>query len=261
MSNAMDHSRFTLASLKQDLIDNNLHLKAVIQVCPGLPYSRTILHTSSLFQDILAFRGTLPELEVLNEAGREKITTIRRCIDRLDNFAHDEGDNELIKSVENHRQQLLRTTQAFRKANISTMLEIEKADKQELFSMSSDPAKQELRHRGSAASASTGGSGSSSSRASLLTQQESVTDKMLSITRHLSETTQKSAATLEQLVASSTSIESTRDEMAATGGTISLSGKLLTKYGRRECTDKVLLFIAFTFFIMCVIYIVYKRLF
>lgn len=29
---AMDNSRFTLATLKQDLIDNNLHLKAVIQV-------------------------------------------------------------------------------------------------------------------------------------------------------------------------------------------------------------------------------------
>lgn len=239
----MDNARFTLASLKQDLIDSNLHLKAVIQ-------------------DILAFRGTLPELEVLNESGREKITSIRRCIDRLDNFARDEGDAELTKSVENHRQQLHRTTQAFRKANISTMLEIEKNDKQELFSMATninDPSKssprQELRQRSSAAAAK------SNSRASLLTQQDSVTEKMLSITRHLSETTQKSAATLEQLVASSSSVETTRDELMSTGGSISLSGKLLTKYGRRECTDKVLLFIAFTFFIMCVIYIVYKRLF
>lgn len=134
------------------------------------------------------------------------------------------------------------------------MLEIEKSAKQELFSMSTDP-KSELRHRGTS-TASTG-----NSRASLLTQQDSVTDKMLSITRHLSETTQKSAATLEQLVASSSSVETTRDELMATGGSISLSGKLLTKYGRRECTDKVLLFLAFTFFIMCVIYIVYKRLF
>lgn len=255
----MDHSRFTLSTLKQDLIDNNLHLKAVIQVIPSI--SGSLVHFSwphHSFQDILAFRGTLTELETLNEAGREKITSIRRCIDRLDNFARDEGDIELTKSVENHRQQLYRTTQAFRKANISTMLEIEKSDKQDLFSMSTEPKQQELRNRGNATSTT---NPSGHARASLLSQQDSVTEKMLSITRHLSETTQKSAATLEQLAASSTSVESTRDELAATGGSISLSGKLLTKYGRRECTDKVLLFIAFIFFIMCVIYIVYKRLF
>lgn len=250
----MDNSRFTLASLKQELIDNNLHLKAVIQVsCPSILFSLFLTFLS--FQDILVFRGTIPELETLNEAGREKITAIRRCIDRLENVARDEGDVELTKAVENHRQQLYRTTQAFRKANISTMLEIEKADKQELFSVSAEP-KNELRHRSGATNSSSG-----NARASLLTQQDSVTEKMLSITRHLSETTQKSAATLEQLVASSSSVETTRDELASTGGSISQSGKLLSKYGRRECTDKVLLFMAFTFFIMCVIYIVYKRLF
>lgn len=71
------------------------------------------------------------------------------------------------------------------------MLEIEKSDKQELFSMARSPEESsELRQRGS-------GRGD---RTSLLSQHESVTEKMLSITRHLSETTQKSAATLEQLV-------------------------------------------------------------
>lgn len=144
-----------------------------------------------------------------------------------------------------------RTLQSFRKANVSTMLEIEKADKQDLFSMTDGKAEQELRFRGR----------NQSGRGSLLSQQDSVTEKMLSVTRHLSETTQKSAATLEQLVASSGHIDSTRDELVNTGGSISQSGKLLTKYGRRECTDKVLLFIAFTFFLMCVFYIVQKRLF
>lgn len=178
---------------------------------------------------------------------------IRRCIDRLENFARDEGDMELSKSVDNHKEQLYRTTQAFRKANISTMLEIEKADKQELFSMTDPTGQNQLRNRSSA----TGGT----SRASLLTQQDSVTEKMLSITKHLSETTKKSAATLDQLITSSSSVEATRDELMSTGGSINHSGKLLNKFGRRECTDKVLLFIAFIFFIMCVIYIVYKRVF
>lgn len=148
-----------------------------------------------------------------------------------------------------------RTLQAFRKANISTMLEIEKLEKQELFNTSPDggDVETELRHRGSVTSRH--------SRSSLLSQQDSVTDKMLSISRHLSETTQKSALTLETLVASSANVEGTRDELQSTAGTISQSGKLLKKYGRRECTDKVLLMFAFAFFLACVIYIVQKRLF
>lgn len=128
------------------------------------------------------------------------------------------------------------------------MLEIEKADKKELLAMTEES---EIRHRGS----------SRSNRSSLVSQQESVTDKMLSISRHLSETTQKSAATLDTLVTSSASVEGTRDELHNTAGTISQSGKLLKKYGRRECTDKILLFFAFSFFLACVIYIVQKRLF
>lgn len=144
-----------------------------------------------------------------------------------------------------------RTLEAFRKANISTKHEIVKADKQELFAM---PEDSELRHRGT-------GGGNRQNRSSLISQHESVTDKMLSISRHLSETTQKSAATLDTLVTSSTSVEGTRDELQNTAGTISQSGKLLKKYGRRDCTDKILLFLAFAFFIACVFYIVQKRLF
>lgn len=129
------------------------------------------------------------------------------------------------------------------------MLEIEKAEKRDLFALPSDA---ELRQRGGS---------SRLNRSQLLSQHESVTDKMLSISRHLSETTQKSAATLDTLVSSSTNVESTRDELQNTAGTISQSGKLLKKYGRRECTDKILLFFAFTFFIASVFYIVQKRLF
>lgn len=136
------------------------------------------------------------------------------------------------------------------------MIEIEKLQKEELFKTDLDDDSgepNELRHRGSVASRH--------SRSSLLSQQDSVTDKMLSISRHLSETTQRSAATLDTLVASSAHVEGTRDELQSTAGTISQSGKLLKKYGRRECTDKVLLMFAFAFFLACVVYIVQKRVF
>lgn len=129
------------------------------------------------------------------------------------------------------------------------MLEIEKLETQELFKPSGDPPV--LRARGT----------NKASKSSLVSQQDSVTEKMLSISRHLSETTQKSAFTLETLISSSSNVEATRDELLMTAGTITQSGKLLNKYGRRECTDKILLFFAFTFFLACVFYIVQKRLF
>lgn len=127
------------------------------------------------------------------------------------------------------------------------MLEIEKLDKAELLASTS-----EVRHR-------TGHS--KHSQSSLAYQQDSVTEKMLSISRHLAETTQKSAATLETLVSSSSNVEGTNDELQNTAGSILHSKKLLKKYGRRECTDKILVFFAFTLFIVVVLYIVQKRLF
>jgi len=224
----MDKDECTLLSLRQGITDNNLHVKAIIQ-------------------DIITFRGSISELENLNEAGRAKLSALRKYIGQLDDWANDEGDPKIAKEVELHRQQLSRTLQAFRKANISTRLEIEKIDKDELLA---NP-QTELRQRNP----------TKHSRSSLVSQQDSVTEKMLAISRHLSETTQKSAITLESLVASSANVEGTRDELQTTAGTISQSGKLLQKYGRRECTDKILLFFAFAFFIACVLYIVQRRLF
>lgn len=128
------------------------------------------------------------------------------------------------------------------------MLEIERLDKAELLANTS-----EVRNRGTGST--------KYGQSNLAYQQDSITEKMLSISRHLSETTQKSAATLETLVASSSNVDGTRDELQNTAGTILTSKKLLKKYGRRECTDKILVFFAFTLFIAVVLYIVQKRLF
>lgn len=194
-------------------------------------------------QDILVFRGSLQDLEILNEAGRAKLSQLRKCIEKLDDWARDENDPHLSSDVDAHRDQFSKTLQAFRKANISTMLEIEKSDKAELFTMKPDA---ELRHR---------------SKTSLISQQEGVTERMLSISRNLADTTSKSAATLESLAQSSSTVDDTSHELHNTAGSIQQSGKLLNKYGRREMTDKILLFLAFFFFLACVFYIVQKRLF
>ncbi|CAG9808029.1 unnamed protein product [Chironomus riparius] len=211
--------------IKQEIVDHNLQVKAIIQ-------------------DILSFKGSLQDLELLNEAGRTKLAQLRKCIEKLDDWAKDENDITLSNEVDAYREQFSKTLQAFRKANISTMLEIEKGEKAELFTMKPES---ELRQR-------FGTSG-------LISKQESVTERMLSLSRNLAETTQKSANTLDSLIQSSTTVSGTGEELQNTAGTIQQSGKLLNKYGRRETTDKILLFFAFMFFLAVVFYIVQKRLF
>uniref|UniRef100_A0A182IV71 Sec20 C-terminal domain-containing protein n=1 Tax=Anopheles atroparvus TaxID=41427 RepID=A0A182IV71_ANOAO len=227
---------YTLASVRLELLDTNLRVKAIIM-------------------DINNFRGTIVELETLNEAGRDKLAALRKCIERLEDLAHDEGNSDILKEVEKHREQLFSTQQAFRKANIATMLEIEKANKEELFALR--PEASEIRKRTTAGSV-----GSKANRGSaLLIQHESVTDRMHSISQQLFETTQKSAATLDMLVATSATVQGTRDELLKTAGTIKQSHKLLEKYSRRECTDKILALFGLTLFLVSVIYVISRRLF
>lgn len=205
----------------------------------------------SLLQDITNYRGTLGELEVLNQAGRAKLVALRKCIERLEDWARDTNDPEITKEMNMHRDEFSKTLQAFRKANVVAMIEIEKANREELMAITGET---DLRKRPNAG-------GVEKSRGSLVSQENSITEKMLAISQHLSETTQKSAATLETLVASSQNVQATQEELHLTAGTISQSGKLLNKYGRREWTDKILLFFAFMFFLACAFYIVQKRLF
>ncbi len=53
----------------------------------------------------------------------------------------------------------------------------------------------------------------------------------------------------------------TNEEFKSMTGHIQNSRKLITKYGRRENTDKLLIFLALVFFFATVLYIVKKRLF
>lgn len=70
--------------------------------------AKILINFLFLFQDIIGFRGSLGELENLNEAGRAKLSALRKYIGQLDDWANDEGDPNIGKEVELHRQQLSR---------------------------------------------------------------------------------------------------------------------------------------------------------
>lgn len=62
----------------------------------------------SFSQDIISFRGSLDELNNFNEAGRAKLAVLRKCIERLDDYAADANSSELSAEVDSHRQQFSR---------------------------------------------------------------------------------------------------------------------------------------------------------
>ncbi|XP_030749900.1 vesicle transport protein SEC20 [Sitophilus oryzae] len=223
----MESVQFVLKTIRQDITENHLQLKANIQ-------------------DINACTGPLSELHGLNSAGRSKISTLRKLIDKFGDIAKEHRDGELLKEVVLQREQLASTMDAFKKANLKSMLAIEKGMKEELLKPDKETEVRQRQKR---------------DNETMVKMSSNVTDQLLNISRQLAETTKQSAQTLDTLVTSSDTVFGTQEELKMTSGAINQSGKLLDKYGRREITDKVLMFFAFSFFVACVVYIVQKRIF
>ncbi|XP_044754628.1 vesicle transport protein SEC20 [Coccinella septempunctata] len=224
----MNSTDFKLENLRKNITESSFQIKAIVQ-------------------DINECEGPLSELHKLNSVGRSKIASLREHIDKFLEMADESKDSNLLKEVILYREQLSSTMDYFKKANIKTMLKIEKDSKQKLFSRSQESG---LRLRSQ-----------KRDKESLVKQSSNITDQLLAVSRQLADTTKQSADTLDTLISSSDSIYGTQEELKVTGGAITQSGKLLAKYGRREFTDKILVWFAFLFFCFCVFYIVQKRLF
>ncbi|XP_015188305.1 PREDICTED: vesicle transport protein SEC20 [Polistes dominula] len=208
------------------------------------------LQFTALIQDIQQCSGPLELLNELNTEGREKITALKSSIEKLSSLAeikvNEKERTELLAEVESYKCQLTASLKTFRKANVISACVIDKLSREDLLSISEEQQNALRKRR---------------DKQGLASASSQVTDKLLSISRHLAETTQKSADTLDTLLTSSDKVSGTKNELEHQQQVIVQSGKLLGKYGRREVTDKVVLFLAFAFFLACVFYILQKRLF
>lgn len=227
----MDTGDHALDLIRQDIVKNHLQITALIQ-------------------DIQQCTGPLELLNELNAEGRVKIAALKSLIDKITLAAEKElskkRKTELLTEIDTYKQQLNTSLAAFRKANVVSVCVIDKLAKEELLSMPEEQQAALRRRR---------------DRQSIANTSSQVSDKLLSIARHLAETTQRSADTLDTLITSSDKVTSTKDELEHQQQVIVQSGKLLGKYGRREVTDKALVALAFAFFLACVFYILQKRLF
>ena len=83
----------------------------------------------------------------------------------------------------------------------------------------------------------------------------------MSLSQKMAAQVQQGHDTMSTLVKSSDQITDTNEEFKNMSGHIQISRKLLTKFGRRELTDKLLIFLALVFFFGTVLYIMKKRIF
>ncbi|XP_072944360.1 vesicle transport protein SEC20 [Epargyreus clarus] len=204
----------------------------------------------AISHDILSCNNSIERLNELNELGRAAIREIREEMEKLDTYAKDARDSKYDKELETQRHILAGLLRDFKEANIRRMFAIEKSQREDLFTPEED--KDGVRKRNKKGKVDSDG---------LLQMSTGVTEQLLSISRQLADTTQRSQDTLDSLVSSSSTVHGTQSELQNTAGSISQSSKLLNKYGRREFTDKVIMFFAFLFFLAVCLYIVQKRMF
>lgn len=149
---------------------------------------RRTTNSSSSFQDIQNCTESTELLNELNAKGRAKIAALRSSIEKLEGLAFQEPVEkrklEIYSEIDSHKSQLTITLAAFRNANVVSACVIDRMAKEELLGM---PEEQQsaLRKR--------------RDKQTMIKMSGGITDKLLSISRHLAETTQKSAHTLDTL--------------------------------------------------------------
>ncbi|XP_042274744.1 vesicle transport protein SEC20 [Thunnus albacares] len=206
------------------------------------------LEIKALIQDINECTGPPNKLTELNAEVKKSFHNLRLRIQDLDQMAMEqdkESDKQtLISQVEGHRKQMLSNQTAWRKANLASKLSIDNMEKQALLSGSDSAARQRKM-----------------TKEGLAQTTSDITENLMSISRMMAQQVQQSEETMTSLATSSRTIQETNEEFKTMTGTIQLGRKLITKYNRRELTDKLLIFLALALFLATVLYILKKRLF
>ncbi|KAK2891311.1 hypothetical protein QQF64_034725 [Cirrhinus molitorella] len=206
------------------------------------------LEIKALVQDVSECTGPQSKLTDLNFKIKEKFNNLRQRIQDLEQMGKEqdkESDKQtILNKVEGHRKQMLSNQTAWRKANLSCKLSIDKLEKEDLLN-SEDMS---IRHR-------------KMTKESLAQSSSDITESLMSISRMMAQQVQQSEETMSTLATSSRTVLETHEEFKAMTGTIQLGRKLIIKYNRRELTDKLLIFLALALFLATVLYILKKRLF
>ncbi|XP_023869080.1 vesicle transport protein SEC20 isoform X2 [Salvelinus sp. IW2-2015] len=173
---------------------------------------------------------------------------IKALIQNMEQMAKEqdrETDKQAILSeTESHRRQNLSNQTAWRKANLACKLSIDNLEKDQLLNGGDSTVRQRK-----------------ATKESLVQTSGDITESLMSISRMMAQSVSQSEETIGTLATSSRTVLETDEEFKSMTGTIHLGRKLISKYNRRELTDKLLIFLAVALFLATVLYILKKRLF
>jgi len=195
--------------------------------------------------------STFKEIDEQNALVRRHLEIMRGNINKLETVGRETMDLEeshgILEIVERHKEQLTACQRQFRLANVKAMTSLETKSSRDLFSSSSEGGNNNVRNR--------------RDKEQMVTDYSNVTSSLLAISRQLADTVERSKQTVTSLEGTSKTIDELGEEYKMMGGVIGQSRKLITKYARREFTDKILIAFALAFFFAVVLYILRKRLF
>ncbi|XP_029956778.1 vesicle transport protein SEC20 [Salarias fasciatus] len=206
------------------------------------------LEIKALIQDITECTGPQSKLTEINAEVKKSFHNLRLRIQDLDQMAMEQDKESekqnLVSRIEGHKKQMQSNQTAWRKANLASKLSIDNMEKQELLKGADSAVRQRKM-----------------TKEDLAQTSSSITENLMSISRMMAQQVQQSEETITSLATSSRTVQETNDEFKTMAGTIQLGRKLITKYNRRELTDKLLIFLALALFLATVLYILKKRLF
>lgn len=209
----------------------------------------------SLIQEIRELDGSQAELDDTGALVRSRITQLREQIDELKRLAQEEDNEEerrkLAEEAARSEKMLQDDHQAFRNALLVAQLTINQRSKEDL--LSKKPVEGESEGEGSARHRER------RTRELLLRDSSRLSEDLLTVTRLIQNNVEKSRQTVDTLVEGSQTLASTNEELKTMGSVISQARKILNKYGRRENTDKLLIFLGLVFFLASCLVVVRNR--
>ncbi|VDN93869.1 unnamed protein product [Brugia pahangi] len=179
---------------------------------------------------------------------KEQMAKLAHLINALEKFANKisfRNDRiELLTQVKEHRNELEKNRQMLRQAIFEFLKVMEKQSRSYLLQGGDDSQDIEFRNRRRRAE-------------NLKTQTLKATESLASLVTKMSDQLKLSEDTTSSLIHSSFLLKDTESEYSSIGVHIQSGGKLISKYGRRECTDKIL--ITFALFLYVVKTIMYEK--
>lgn len=174
------------------------------------------------------------------------IDTLQRLANKVKSVKQRE---ELLVHVKEHRMELQRNRQSLRQAVLTQMKYIEEYSRDYLFRHGDmNNEEMELRNRIKRSE-------------NLKNESMKTTGSLSSLVSRMSDQLKLSEESTSTLIHSSALLRETEGEFASMGSHIQSGGKLISKYGRRECTDKILIALALLLYFLVIFYILRKRVF